>query len=180
VLVTAHFGNWELGGAVLASRGYSVHAVVLPYRSKRLERLFNHYRERRGIHTIPVGRAVRELIRCLEQGHVVALLADRDFSNHHHEGLFLGKPASLPRGPAWLSVQTGAPVLPVFMVREENDSFVMRFHPPLFPEELKTEERMRDMLNRVLEEEIAGRPHQWFIFEDFWETGQRHKGHRHE
>ena len=180
ILATAHFGNWELGGAVLASRGQRIHAVVLPYRSAKLERLFDHYRARRGIHTIPVGGAVRELIHHLNEKQMVALLADRDFSGQQHEAQFFGRSASMPRGPAWLAVQTGAPILPAFMVRQEDDSFVLRFHPPLWPQELETEEGIRDRLCRILEEEIKGQPHQWFIFEDFWAPTTAVRGHRHE
>ena len=179
ILVTGHFGNWELGGAVLAARGHEVHAVVLPYRSEKVERLFNHYRERRGIHTVPFGHAARDLVRYLQEGKMVALLADRDFSAHQHEATFFNRVTSMPRGPAWLAMKTGAPVLPAFMIRQPDDSFLLRFHAPLFPEALKTEDRIRDRICAGLEREIGEQPHQWFIFEDFWDNENGRRGHRH-
>ena len=103
IVVTAHFGNWELGGAVLIALGHAVNAVVMPQRMPRLENLLRRQRESRGMHLLPVGSSALGLMRCLRRGEIVALLADRDFTRHHERYEFFGQPASLPRGAAWLS-----------------------------------------------------------------------------
>lgn len=72
ILVTAHLGNWELGGAVLAGLGYPVNAVVLEQRSARLNEFFQHYRRRRGMAVIPLGHAVPQLIRALRRNECCA------------------------------------------------------------------------------------------------------------
>ena len=49
IAVTAHLGNWELAGAVVAAMGYPVNAVFLPQRMKKLDDLLVKHRKRRGI-----------------------------------------------------------------------------------------------------------------------------------
>lgn len=173
ILVTAHVGNWELGGAVMVALGYDVHAVVLPERLERLDRLFEKQRRRRGMKLIPLGHAAQGLVRCLRQGGFVALVADRDFSGHDDRVLFFGKPARMPQGPARLSKLTGAPILPGFLLREVDDTFLLRFYPPLFPEREGDEAQIRRRLVEVLEDVIGEHPYQWFIFDDFWADTDR-------
>lgn len=169
VLVTAHFGNWELGGAVMAAMGYKISAMVLPERMQKLNRMFQRQRESRGVHVIPVGRAaVLNAVRLLKQGEIVALLGDRDFTGKNDRVEFFGRKARIPRGPAWLSFKTGTPILMAFLIRQVDDSFLFRFHPPILPDEEGSMEALRGRICRTMEKEIGERPYQWFIFDDFW------------
>jgi KDO2-lipid IV(A) lauroyltransferase len=120
------------------------------------------------MHPVPLGRAARDLIRHLKNGDLVALLADRDFTTHRRRVPFFGEPANLVSGPARLALITGAPILPVFLVRNVDDTFIFRFRDPLFPEKYKTEGALQQQITQILEEEISEVPSQWFVFEDFW------------
>ncbi len=168
LMVTAHFGNWELGGAVMTALGVPLNALVLPARLEKLNRMFQALREKRGIRLIPVGHSVSSIIRCLRNDEFVAVLGDRDFTNKDDRVPFFGKPARLPRGPAWLAMKTGAPILPTFLLRQVDDTFLLRFHPPIFPEKEGSIEAIRGKICSVLEKEIGENPFQWFIFDDFW------------
>jgi KDO2-lipid IV(A) lauroyltransferase len=169
VLVTAHFGNWELGAAVMAAMGYKINAMVLPERLQKLNRMFQRQRESRGVKLIPVGRsAVLNAVHLLKQGELVGLLGDRDFTGKNDRVDFFGRPARIPRGPAWLSFKTNAPILLVFLIRQVDDSFLMRFYPPILPEKEGSVEALRSRICRIMEQEIGERPYQWFIFDDFW------------
>ena len=171
LLVTAHLGNWELGGAVIAALGYRVNAVVLPERVEKVNRLFQQQRQHRGINPIPLGRSPFAIMRCLRQGEMVALLGDRDFTHTGARVSFFGQPAHLPRGPAWLAFKTGAPLLPAFLLRQEDDTFLLRCHPPIYPAQAGSEADIQRQLIAVMEKEIAAAPYQWFIFENFWPPG---------
>lgn len=168
LVVTAHFGNWEMGGAVLASLGYTVNAVVMPQRMRRLERLLSRQREERGMRILPVGQAALGILRCLKRGELVALLADRDFSKHTETVGFFGQPARLPQGAAALALRTGAPIVPAFMMRQEDDTFLLRLHPAIRPEQEGTLENIMNRIAASMEKEIGERPYQWFIFRNFW------------
>jgi len=166
--VSAHFGNWELGGAVMSALGHSVSAVEMPQQMEKLNRMFQQQRQARGVRLIPLGRAVFDIVRCLRRGEIVALLGDRDFTAQEGRIEFFGKPARLPRGPAWLSIKTGAPVLVGFVLRQVDDSFMVRMYPPILPEKEGSEEAIRDRIRDLLEECVGEYPYQWFIFDDFW------------
>ncbi|OGV46233.1 MAG: hypothetical protein A2X46_18300 [Lentisphaerae bacterium GWF2_57_35] len=178
ILLTAHFGNWELGGAVLSALGYRFKALVLTQRVEKLNRLFQSQRESRGMQLIPVGHSALGVMRSIKRGEVVALLADRDFTTRDDRIDFFGKPARLPKGPAWLSKHTGAPIVPGFLIRQVDDTFLLRLHPPIFPENEPTEEALRQRISSVLEKEIGERPYQWFIFDDFWASDPHNQGHQ--
>jgi KDO2-lipid IV(A) lauroyltransferase len=168
LVVTAHLGNWELGGAVIAALGHRLNAVALPQRVEQINQLFNAQRASRGIHVLPLGRAAVSIVRCLKRKEMVALLGDRDFTNQSERYAFFGAPAPLPRGPAWLAMHTGAPLVPAFLVRQEDDTFLLRCHPPIYPAAAGSEDAIRAQWIAALENEIAAAPCQWFIFEDFW------------
>jgi KDO2-lipid IV(A) lauroyltransferase len=172
--VTAHFGNWELGGAVLAALGYPLHAVVLPHPNSRVEALFQQRRESRGLRVMPLGAAGRHSIRALRHGEFVCVLADRDYTPHARSVPFFGVPARFPLGPVRLAVATGAPLVAGFSLRQDDETHLLRFHPPLIPDGPNSAPDLQRRLCAIVEREVAAAPCQWFMFDDFWANGGAH------
>ena len=168
IMLTAHYGNWELGGAFIASMGISVNAVVRPVPSPALERVFQYFREQRGLKVIPLDRAGTGILKALKRGEAVALVGDRDFSGNGHPHAFFGRTASLPRGAAWFSHRTGVPITMGFATRAPDDSFILRMHPPIDPVAAGSEDAIQAQIVAIMEETIARDPCQWFIFDPFW------------
>ncbi len=170
IIVTAHFGNWELGGAMLRALGHQVNAVVAPARMPRLQDFLQKPREERGLRTVTIGSSIRVLLRALRQGELVALLADRDFSGERERLSLFGKSVRLPRGAAWLALRAQAPIVPAFLVRQEDDTFLLRFHPPILPDAASGEQELMSRVRDAMEREVGERPSQWFVFHRFWEA----------
>lgn len=166
--VTAHLGSWEIGEVVLSALGHRMHVVVRPERDRRVDRLFQRRREQRGVRVIPLGRAGLRVLRALRHGEMVALLGDRDYTQHMDYSLFFGRRVRLPRGPATLCLRGGVPLLPGFLLRQADDSYRLRFHAPIVPEPGDGVETVQAKLTRVLETEIQAHATQWFMFDDFW------------
>lgn len=175
LFITAHLGNWELGGAILAALGRRIHAVFLPQRINKINQLFQKHRSQRGIQCIPLGHAARGVMEALKRRECVAMLADRDFTAHHHPIVFFGRPAHLSSGPARIAVKTQAPLVPCFLLRQPDDTFLMRFYPAIVPEPLTTAVELQERIRDVLEQEIGRNPLQWFMFDDFWNPGRNHE-----
>lgn len=173
IMFTAHLGNWELGGAVLASLGIQVNAVIQPARSNRVNELFQRHREKRGIKVIPMGSAARGVLHALRRNECVAMLADRDYTAHNELISFFGKPARLPSGPARIAAKTGAPLVPAFLLRQPDDTFLFRIHNPILPDDFHSIDDIRIRIKDVMEEEISRNPLQWFMFTDFWTGGSQ-------
>lgn len=173
ILLTAHHGNWELGGSFMASMGLAVNAVVRPVDSPALERIFRFFRERRGMKVIPLAHAGVGVVKALRRGEVVALVGDRDFTGNGRPWPFFGRTASLPRGAAWFAHRTGAPLYVGFVTRAPDDSFILRVHPPIEPADAGGEDEIQRRIAAIMEEAIARDPCQWFVFERFWpEAGE--------
>lgn len=174
IFIAAHLGNWELGGAIMTALGYRLNVVFLPQRLDKINKLFDKQRKQRGLQLIPLGHAARGVLQALKRKECVVMLADRDFTAHHHVVNFFGKPARLSSGPARIALRTMTPIVPAFVLRHENDTFLLRFYPPIIIKEDSTLEEINTKIGKIMEMEIAQNPSQWFIFEDFWQQKHNH------
>lgn len=173
IIVTAHLGNWELGGVVVSQLGYPFWAVALPHKHKKVDEFFNSQRESKGLKVIPLGRAVRACVNVLKENMVLALVGDRDFTGKGMVLDFFGKPTIFPEGAAVFSLKTGAPIIPGFMMRNDDDSFTLSFEKPIEmnmenkdkPTNLK---KIMSYYNSIFEEYIRKHPSQWYMFKRFW------------
>ncbi len=167
IIVSAHMGNWELGGVFMAILGYKIVGVALPHRSKKLNDLFNGMRRGRGMDVIPsTGPGLRKIYEALKENRIIALVGDRDFGSGGRRMDFLGATKMIPRGPAILSLRTGAPIVPGFMTRDENNVHHVEFLPSL--PEGQDEERLMAAYTRAMEVNIRANPTQWLMFREFW------------
>ncbi|MDD2689834.1 MAG: lysophospholipid acyltransferase family protein [Candidatus Omnitrophica bacterium] len=172
IVLTAHLGNWELGGVVLALLDYPLWVVARPHKDKLVDNFFNFQRQRKGVNVIPLGKAVRASLNLLKENKMVALAGDRDFTEKGIIMDFFGKPTILPEGPAALALKTGASIVPGFMLRNENDEFTLRIEKPL--EFSPTGDKKKDLSEIILryknifEDYIRKYPDQWYMFRRFW------------
>lgn len=171
ITLSAHLGNWELGASALAGRGYKLNVVALWVPDAKVNALYQRQRMARQLHPIPMGRAARECIAALRRNEIVALVADRDYTSARETTEFFGRPARLPRGPAKLALATGAPLLPVFMVRQPDDTFAYIVEEPIWAD--KKRDNVETVMRQVagaLERVISRYSEQWFLFHDLWDV----------
>ncbi|MCX5714710.1 MAG: lysophospholipid acyltransferase family protein, partial [Candidatus Omnitrophica bacterium] len=112
IILSAHLGNWELGGVILGVLGYPFWVVALAHKNKKVNDFFNFQRESKGVNVIPLGKAVRQCLNVLRANKLLGLVGDRDFTEKGAVLDFFGKPAIFPEGPAALALSTGALILP--------------------------------------------------------------------
>ena len=118
ILALPHLGGWEWAGRWLADRGYDVHAVAEVLGDEEVTNIFVELRARLGMTVIPLDdRAGVRVATALRNNAVVCLLCDRDISRDgKRSGVdvqFFGEATSIPSGPAFFSLRTGAALLPV-------------------------------------------------------------------
>ncbi len=171
IALTAHLGNWELGGAAMAALGYKLNVVALWQPDQRLNRLYQRQRISRQLNPIPMGRAARECIAALRRNEIVALLGDRDFTGSRETVEFFGQPARLPQGPAKLALATGAPIAPMFMIRRPDETFAYIVEEPIWAD--RSRDSVEDVMRRIaraLERVISQHSEQWYLFHDLWDV----------
>jgi KDO2-lipid IV(A) lauroyltransferase len=176
ILLTAHAGNFELGGLLLRAKGMELHIVYKPDRFEAVERLRTRIRRQGGVVGVPVdgvGFSTLPLVKLLREGHLVGMQGDRDFSLHGLRLPFFGRETYFPRGPWELAAMTGAPILCSFFYMDEEARFRARFLEPIFitgergMRQAAIEAGMRSYI-RDLEALIREHPDQWYCFYPFW------------
>ncbi|MCX5706746.1 MAG: lysophospholipid acyltransferase family protein [Candidatus Omnitrophica bacterium] len=172
ILLTAHLGNWELGGKVISIQGFPFVTVALPHKSKIVNDFFNTQRGGEGITILPLGKAAKGCLRALRQNQTLCLVGDRDFTGKGRMVDFFGQPTIFPEGPAALSLQTGAAIIPGFMLRHKDDSFELIFERPIeYTLSGNTVNELKEITNKyknVFEDYIRRYPEQWYMFRRFW------------
>lgn len=181
VLLTAHAGNFELGGLLLKLWDLKVHAVYKPDRFEAVERLRNRIRAQSGVVGLPVGGsgfATLPLVKVLREGGLVGMQGDRDFNLNGLAVPFCGREAFFPRGPWELAAMTGAPVAICIFFTDEDGRFHARFAEPIRVSGARGERgaSMEAGIRRyvaILEAFVREHPDQWYCFYPFWDDPLR-------
>lgn len=174
VFVTAHTGNWELLGALVARRGWRTTVVATPVYDPRLDDLLVAARAAQGVETIRRGSASagRQLLTALRHNAVLGLLIDQDTDVDGAFVPFFGRPAYTPTGAAALALKTGAAVVCGFLVREGSLHHRMVVDGPITL--VRTGDQARDIVDNTvlltarIERHIRKNPEQWVWFHRRW------------
>jgi len=173
IICSAHFCNWELGGAVVSHLGYPVTAIVQEYESKRLREMFRRQRAAKEFAAVPKEGAALKALRLLRNNEFVAVLGDRDVDHNGVAVTFFGRRVMLPQAPARFAIATGAALIPAFIMRRLNDCFIFFFEKPIpVPEEGTKREKVVAMMQAyadVLAEYVRRYPDQWAVFYRVWD-----------
>lgn len=133
VLVTGHFGNWELVGAFIRQSGYPLDVVVKEQRNPLVDRWIDENRMRQGVGIIKTGVAIRSVIRSLSEGRLVAFVSDQYVGEDGIVVNFMGQPTTVSKGPAAFAVRLGVPIATGFLVRTGPWKFKVVVFPALWP-----------------------------------------------
>ncbi len=179
LLLIGHFGNWELMGLMSKVIGNPIMVIAKPMKKNRwVDEWITKIRNAAGLEVISNVNASRKVMKALSQNRVVGILIDQRAKRS--EGIwadFFGKKAPTTPGLAILAMKTGAPVLPVFMVRNGFQNHRLLIKKPL--ELIRTGHLKKDveantqLFNDTLESMIRQYPDQWFWVHRRWERKKR-------
>jgi KDO2-lipid IV(A) lauroyltransferase len=171
LLLTAHYGNWELLAASHALERWPLSVMVRPLDSALLDPLIERLRLRCGTEIISKRQGLRGALDALRRERMVGILLDQNTS--HREGVFVpffGIPASTSRGLAVIALRTGAPVVPVFIRRLAGGRHVVQAAPPIPAPGDGDPVAFTAAFNRAIEDAIRQAPEQWFWLHRRWKT----------
>lgn len=181
ILISPHLGTWELGGLGLADLGYRVNVLTYREPDEQVNEQRRQIREERGIGVIYVDRddtsplAIIEAVNALRRNEIVCLIGDRDGSSNTVTVPFFCRPTALPAGAAHLALATGAPVIPVFVVLEDDGRYATLMEEAIFfsarhGHNREVVQQGMTRLAAVFEHYIRQYPDQWYNFFRFWTT----------
>lgn len=176
VVLTAHFGNWELLAYAHGLMGHPVTIVHRPLQNPLVDRFINDLRARAGTRHVRKKAAARDALRALRAGQLVVIPSDQNQTRRF--GVFVdlfGVPASTTPGAARLAMHAGVSIVPAFLVRDgETDCHRLVVLPPIEPS--RTADRDADILattqrcSKVIEDMLRRHPEQWIWFHKRWRT----------
>jgi KDO2-lipid IV(A) lauroyltransferase len=174
IIATAHFGNWDIAGAIVA-RHFPISAVAETFSDEELNRLLQDQRKNKGMGIIPMEGSARRILRVLHQNQLVAIVVDRPVAEDQGIAVtFFGRKTYVPGGPAALALKSGAAIVPGFVWYGQHNELYIRTFPPIFPQECKGEQRdfeiarLTQLMYDALEVMIRDWPAQWYMFRQFW------------
>ena len=181
IILTGHFGCWELSALAMAKAGYRLTAVARPLDNPFLDRWTTRRREMMGCTVISRKGSARRLASHLKQGGVVAILFDQTV--HRKECVFAelaGSYVATSFLPAALVRMTGARVVFGAGIPLGDGRYKLIFSDPVDPvfadgyEEFVTLNTSR--YNAVFEGFLRRYPEAWLWVHNRWKDTQRRPG----
>ncbi|MHB8620085.1 MAG: lysophospholipid acyltransferase family protein [Chloroflexota bacterium] len=171
VIVSAHFGNWDLAAAIMALH-YPLNVIVDSFSPPKLDRLINRARTSIGVRIIPVASSMRRTLSALRRNEAVAFLVDKPIPGQGVTVNFFGRPSEIPGGAAFFALKARAPIVPAFVWRNADGKYAARVLPPFECEATgDLQHDMRAAMQRVMlavEEMVRSRPEHWYMFRRMW------------
>lgn len=184
LLLTAHLGNWEAAGQLLSRIDVPINVTGFDRETPEIRALLNQSSKAK-FKLIPLTGSPTDviiLVAALRRGEVVAMLGDRPYDSPAARIPFLGDEASFPIGAYVMAAIAGAPLVPVFNLREPGGHYRFYGFPPQRPQ-LPSHEKRNAYLRECaisfaqnLETIVKRDPFQWYNFYPFWaQPGPRNK-----
>lgn len=129
VVVAGHLGNWEIGAAMMAARGYAVDVIAKRATNPLFYERVLSARERLGVGVIDFQRATRQALHALRSGRAVAFAADQHAGRSGLWVPFFGRLASTYRGPALMALRTGAAMFLSIPLRRADGMYEITLEP---------------------------------------------------
>lgn len=174
LILTAHFGNWELLAATHGLAGFGLSVVVRPLDNPYLEALIARARERSGLRAISKRDAVQGVRAALARGECIGILLDQDAGRDGVFVPFLGHPASTSRALAVLAIKTRAPVVPAFIHRLPDGGHELVLDPEIplaITGDLDHDIEVNTArFTEAIEHHVLAHPEQWFWVHRRWKS----------
>ena len=181
VLVTGHYGNWEIG-SVLMSRvlHLPLTIVAMAEASADVNRVRREIRARLGVDTVEVRQSLHtalQIRRRLSENSIVAMLVDRHLGRDRVQVTLLGRPAWFLRTPALMAYLSGAPLMPCFIQRTESQpAFSVFLGEPIAVATDRPRDEAIQQATQQFADQLGARirqhPEYWYHFYRYWDAQQ--------
>ena len=175
IIITAHIGNWEIGGAGLVSRYGDLISLAYRMKNKKLNDLINSVRNASGLKIIFHDQPLKDFVKALKERKRVVFLADQNALRHRGVFVdFFGLPASTVVFPAKLAVRYNIPVVFAYQFYDYNEKIYKAVIKEIHWEPSKDKEESIKNLVQIYTKEIENavkkHPDQYFWVHKRWKT----------
>ena len=182
ILISAHWGGWEVAGLALMTLVRNVRMVARRLDNELLERDLARLRSHTGAEIIDRRKAARPMMKALAENGAVVILPDQ--AVQPREGIlvpFVGRNAWTTPAPARMAARAGSTIVFGFCIPAGTRHRLV-FGDPIHVDELTEEERdpvaLTTRINDVISRRIVERPELWLWMHDRWKgTGESEAVH---
>ncbi|MBN2468577.1 MAG: lysophospholipid acyltransferase family protein [Deltaproteobacteria bacterium] len=177
IAVSGHIGNFTIVGVKMKDAGYRFHTVIREFSDPVHRKLYAHYcsiHDQLLIPSRPYKEAMSRILGALRNNEIVMLVTDE---NKRHGGVFVdffNRKASTNAGPAILHLRTGADIIPIFMVRNRDNTHTIMIEPPLLLDQTRNltndAGEITQLITSRIENHIRKYPDQWLWTNRRWRT----------
>lgn len=175
ILMTAHYGNWEILPLSIAAKFGPLTGVGRKLDSAVMDHVLSHNRQQFDIEMLDKKGAMRDMITVLKNNRMLGLLVDQNTSEN--EGIlvdFFGKPVRHTASASILARRFDALIIPAFITTEDHQHYQITFYEPIITE--KTKDKEKDILDsvqkqaKITEDIIRKKPEEWFWLHRRWKN----------
>ncbi len=172
IMLGAHYGNWELGAMSVALQTGVNYLIIVEHQANDfINEEINNLRTRFGNRVVSRYRAAREIIKTLQQGEVLALIADQSAYANDLFVDFFGRPAATFDAPAALCLKFDIPMIFGVTVRQADGTYVIKLEEIKHDDLQNDKEGVLELTRRhvkKLEEMIRKHPGHWAWMHRRW------------
>ena len=177
LLVTGHYGNWEIGSALMRALNLPLTVIAMPEADSGVNDMRRAIRDRLGTDTLEVRQSMDtalQIRRRIGEGRSVALLMDRHMGRDRVQVRFLGRDAWFLRTPAVLARLSAAPLVPCFIERIGPGRFRCEVDPPIYVDPSLDRDAAIQQATQAfasgLEQRVRAHPEFWYHFYRYWDA----------
>jgi Kdo2-lipid IVA lauroyltransferase/acyltransferase len=169
IFISGHFANFEMMSMEIIKKKINLATIYRPLNNFFLNPFMEFLRKKYICKDqIRKGRSgVKDAIQYINRGYSIALMIDQRLSEG--EAIkFFNQTALTTTLPAQLALKFNLNIIPVFIERENNDNFKIKFYSPIDSTKFKNKFELTKYLNTRLEEMITKNPSQWIWTHNRW------------
>ena len=186
IALGAHLGSFPLLGVRLAAEGYPLNTIINEANFPKLMKRIDTYARKMGQKLFfpkPAATSVKKSLNCLRRNEILYLVADEQQRRGGFPVPFFGQKAFTAPGPAIFSLKTGAPILPMFVLRGNGIERTLVIGNPIEIERTFNEKKDVEMLTakftEAIEEAVRRYPSQWAWLNRRWKLPAQETENRH-
>ncbi len=172
-LLTAHFGNWELGAISFGIQfSKTLHVLAKQQRNKYVSDWLNKNREKFGNKVILLGASVREIYKAVRSNYSVGIVGDQRGSKDGPRIDFFNQQTSVYTGTAAIAAKTNIPIIIVLCAKQKKSGYIGHVeelkYDDLTCSDAEKEIIITQRYMNILEKYVRLYPEQWFWMHNIW------------
>ena len=174
VVISAHFGNWELISIIFALKGYPANIIARPIYYEKYNEWITFLRNSMGVNVIYRTGSPKEILRALHKNELVGITPDQDIDSIDGTFIdFFGMKTYTPIGPVKIAMAAGSPIVPMFIVRN-GKKHTIHIEDPIVIENIDNKsaavKEYTQKWSDVIESYVRKYPEQWVWMHKRWKT----------